>query len=213
MIANKITKYVILFASGILINPTTWATEINTPPLIVGTCITCHGAGGSSVGPANPTIAGLKSKTFIDIMEEYRDEKRPSTIMGRIAKGYTAENFKVMADYFAKQLIRRYSQQVDAKKVKAGGKHHKKYCEKCHANNGYTESEEGSSILAGQRMPYLQFSLADYYTGAREMPKKMKKRMVKMIKEHGKESLDELVHFYGSYGSYGSQIKSGESDK
>ena len=207
MMPDKISKYVILVSSILLINTTVWA---DITPLVVGTCITCHGPGGSSVGPANPSIAGLKRKTLINIMVEYQNEKRPATIMGRIAKGYTEEDFKVMADYFVKQPIIRYSQSVNAEKVKAGRKYHQKYCEKCHAKNGYQESEEGSSILAGQWMPYLQFSLNDYYTGVRKMPKKMKKRMVKMVIKYGDESLDDLVHFYGS--QIKAQVKPNQSD-
>ena len=63
---------------------------------------------------------------------------------------------------------------------------------------GYSFNDEASAILAGQWMPYLQFSLADFHAGVRDMPRKMEKRMKKMLKKEGEESLDELVHFYGS---------------
>jgi sulfide dehydrogenase cytochrome subunit len=175
---------------------TTWANDQNIP-MVVGPCITCHGAGGSSVGPATPTIAGREKECFIEIMEGYRDNERLSTVMGRLAKGYTDADFKIMADYFYEQPIVHYPQNVDSAKVEKGRKLHNKYCETCHENEECEESE-GYNLFAGQRMPYLQYSLADFLSGNRDMPKKMEKYLLKMIKEQGKESLDDLVHFYGS---------------
>ncbi len=175
---------------------TTWANDQNIP-MVVGPCITCHGAGGSSVGPATPTIAGREKECFIEIMEGYRDNERLSTVMGRLAKGYTDADFKIMADYFYEQPIVRYPQNVDIAKVEKGQKLHDKYCETCHENEECEESE-GYNLFVGQRMPYLQYSLTDFLSGNREMPKKMEKYLLKMIKEQGKESLDDIVHFYGS---------------
>jgi cytochrome subunit of sulfide dehydrogenase len=196
IMTEKITTYTILLVTLLMMSMTTIAKE-DYPPLVVGTCITCHGIGGSSVGPANPTIASFDSETLVDIMKDYRNDERPSTIMGRIAKGYTNKDFQVMADYFAKQAAVRYPQTVDAEKVNNGSKLHEKYCERCHKNEGNTD-KDGTGILAGQWMPYLQFTLADLYQGKRDMPKKMKKRMVRMVKNHSEESFEDIIHFYGS---------------
>jgi sulfide dehydrogenase cytochrome subunit len=190
------TRYALLLASGLMINTTTWAAD-ESLSVLVSICFGCHGPSGSSLGPAIPTIAGLEDDTFVEIMEEYKYDDRPSTIMGRIAKGYSDEDFQRMADYFAKQPFVRYPQAVDATKVKKGAKLHDKYCEKCHDDEGY-EDEHGSGIVAGQWMPYLQFSLADFRARVRNQPRKMKRRLRKMVQAHGEESLDDLVHFYGS---------------
>jgi sulfide dehydrogenase cytochrome subunit len=193
---GKKTRYTLLIAMGLMLNPTTWATTSNLS-LLVGNCEGCHGPQGSSLGPATPTIAGMAEDTFLDAMEEYQQDERPSTIMGRIAKGYTEEDFKQMATYFRKQPFVRYPQEVDASKAQQGQKLHEEYCEKCHEDNGFTD-EDGSSILAGQWMPYLQFSLADFQAGHRKMSKKMKKRLEKMLQAHGEKSLEDIVHFYSS---------------
>ena len=195
----KTTKYILLLASGMILSASTWASEDNRLSLMLnGTCMVCHGSQGSSVGPATPTIAGMESEDFVDAMIDYKSGERPSTIMGRIAKGYTEEQFQMMANYFTKQPFVRSQQTVEPLKVNSGAKLHEKYCEKCHDDSGYGFSNEGSAILAGQWMPYLQFSLADFQAGVRDMPRKMKKRMKIMVKKEGEESLDELVHFYGS---------------
>ncbi|RKZ82523.1 MAG: cytochrome c4 [Candidatus Parabeggiatoa sp. nov. 1] len=165
--------------------------------MLVGTCFSCHGYNGSSLGPTTPTIAGLDNDTFVQIMTEYKDGERPSTIMGRIAKGYTGKDFQRMAEYFAKQPFVRYPQLVNTAKVKKGAILHEKYCERCHQDNGYTDYQ-ASGILAGQWMPYLQLSLADFQINARNMPRKMKIQIRKMIKGNGEESINDIVHFYGS---------------
>jgi len=195
---DKYKNYAILIlATGLIISPTAWATEL--PLMLIGNCTVCHGLAGSSVGPAAPSIARMDSEDFVDTMLEYQNDERPSTIMGRIAKGYSEADFQIMADYFAKQALVRYSQPVDAEKVKTGQQLHKKYCERCHENDGYGYSDEGYGILAGQWMPYLRFSLTDFQSRVRDMPRKMEKRMQKMVTQHGEESLEELVHFYGSH--------------
>jgi sulfide dehydrogenase cytochrome subunit len=195
MIGKK-TRYILFITIGWLLNSITWATTDNLS-LLVGNCDSCHGPKGSSLGPAVPTIAGMSEDTFLEAMEAYQQDDRPSTIMGRIAKGYTEADFQQMATYFSKQPFVRYPQKVDANKVQQGQKLHKDYCEKCHEDNGFTD-EDGSSILAGQWLPYLQFSLADFQAGNRSMTKKMKKRMEKMVKAHGEASLDNVAHFYSS---------------
>jgi len=165
--------------------------------MLANTCVGCHGQGGSSMGPATPTIAGMAVDTFTDSMKAYREDKRPSTVMGRLAKGYTDEDIAEMANVFVAQKFVRQTQTVDAAKVKAGKKLHKDNCEKCHEENGFKD-EDGSSILAGQWLPYLQFQLADFQAKKREMPKKMAKKLESMVKDNGDKSLDEIAHFYAS---------------
>jgi cytochrome subunit of sulfide dehydrogenase len=191
------TKYALILAIGLILNPTAYADDSSRLTLLVGNCITCHGPEGSSLGPATPTIARLDAENFVDIMLEYKNGERPSTIMGRIAKGYTFEDFDKMAKYFATKPFIRQGQTFEPARAKKGDKYHEKYCEKCHKSGGFKKDSDGASILAGQWMPYLQFSLADLNKGSRDMPKKMKKRLKKMVSEYGEESLTDLVHFYG----------------
>jgi sulfide dehydrogenase cytochrome subunit len=188
----------LLFVSGLLFATIIWANEDNLPLMLLNNCMVCHGFQGSSLGPATPSIAGMDKEDFVETMEAYKKDEIPSTIMGRIAKGYTHADFQVMAKYFSKQAFVRYPQKVNLDKAKLGAVLHKKYCEKCHKNSGYSFGDEGASILAGQWMPYLRFNLADIRANVREMPKKMKKRMEQMVKIHGEESLEALINFYGS---------------
>ncbi|WP_455205168.1 c-type cytochrome [Kaarinaea lacus] len=168
-----------------------------TASMLANTCAGCHGTHGSSVGPASPSIAGISAEYFIESMEAYKNDERVATVMNRIAKGYSEEEIKIMAEYFAKQPMIRQKQKHDANKANYGSKLHKKYCEKCHEEGGRS-SEDDAGILAGQWHTYLRFSMDDYISGTREMEKKMAKRVKKLRKEHGDEGVDALLHFYAS---------------
>lgn len=164
--------------------------------MLGNTCAGCHGTNGNSVGPASPTIAGMDQEIFVDAMKAYRDDSRASTIMGRLAKGYSDEDFAAMAEFFAQQKFQPADQEADAALAKKGAKLHDKYCEKCHEDGGKSAMDGG--ILAGQWMPYMAYSMEDFMNGSREMPKKMKREVEKMNKAAGADGATQLLHFYAS---------------
>ena len=164
-----------------------------TASMLADTCAGCHGPDGSSVGPAIPSIAGMSAEYFNTTMAEYKTGERYSTIMTRIAKGYTDEEIALMADFFAGKEFVRFAQDVDATKVKAGEKLYGKSCEKCHEDNGASPGDD-AGILAGQWLPYLNYTMADFTSDRREMPKKMKKAVEKL----SDEQLDAVNQFFAS---------------
>jgi len=194
-------KEKILIPFFILLSSMVSATIMAATPeasMLANTCAGCHGTNGSSVGPASPTIAGISVDYFIETMEAYKKAERPSTIMSRIAKGYTEEEIKLMAKFFSKQAFISQPQTHNAKLASKGKKLHKKYCEKCHEDGG-TSSEDDAGILAGQWQPYLRYSMQDFTSGNRSMEKKMKKKVNSLQKDHGDAGIDALIHFYISH--------------
>lgn len=183
-----------LLACSLVLSSTAFAAPSGA--MLGNTCAGCHGTHGNSVGPASPTIAGMDQEIFVDAMKAYRDDSRPSTIMGRLAKGYTDEEYAAMAEFFAAQKFQAADQPSDAKLAKQGAKLHEKYCEKCHEDGGKSAADGG--ILAGQWMPYMAYSMEDFMSGTREMPKKMKKQVEKMHKKAGDAGGEQLLHFYAS---------------
>lgn len=171
--------------------------ETPSAAMLGNTCAGCHGTNGNSHGPATPTLAGVSSEYFIEAMNAYKNGERPSTIMDRIAKGYTDEEVKLMAGFFAKQKMERQPQVVDAAMAKKGMKLHEKYCEKCHEDGGRS-TEDDAGILAGQWTPYLHYTMSDFLDGKREMPKKMKKKVEELQSKGGGDAIDALIQFYGS---------------
>jgi len=126
-------------------------------------------------------------------MMAFKSGERPGTVMDRIAKGYSEEEFKLMASVFAKQPIAKTSQKTDAAKVAAGAELFGKNCEKCHDKNGGL-ADDDSGILASQWLPYLQYSMEDFKAGSREMAKKMKKKVDKL----SDDELEALLQFFAS---------------
>ncbi|MCU7852662.1 MAG: c-type cytochrome [Candidatus Thiodiazotropha sp. (ex Monitilora ramsayi)] len=159
------------------------------------TCAGCHGTDGSSVGPSSPSIAGMDPDVFVDVMKGYRNDKRNSTIMNRIAKAYTDEQLKGMAWFFAKQKLQVSPQNHDPQLAVAGEKLHNKYCNKCHEKGG---AAGDSGTLAGQWMPYLRYSMADYIDGRRPYPRKMKRKVDAVLEAEGTDAVPALIHYYGS---------------
>mgnify|MGYP001821463772 CR=1 FL=1 len=164
------------------------------------TCAGCHGTNGQSNGPASPTLAGMSQPVMVETMKGFKSGDIASTIMGRIAKGYTDEQFELMGEFFAKQKFTAADQPSDAKLAAKGAKLHDKYCEKCHSEGGSVEMavEDEVGVLSGQWKPYLHYSMNDFVSGARPMPKKMKKKVEKMQKKEGDAAMDALINFYGS---------------
>ncbi len=68
---------------------------------LAGTCFSCHGTDGRSVGGVPPGLAGLSKSYLLQQMKAYKAAKRPATIMHQIATGYTGEQLELIADYFA----------------------------------------------------------------------------------------------------------------
>nr|VFK38570.1 MAG: sulfide dehydrogenase (flavocytochrome c), cytochrome c subunit [Candidatus Kentron sp. SD]VFK41016.1 MAG: sulfide dehydrogenase (flavocytochrome c), cytochrome c subunit [Candidatus Kentron sp. SD]VFK77913.1 MAG: sulfide dehydrogenase (flavocytochrome c), cytochrome c subunit [Candidatus Kentron sp. SD] len=159
-------------------------------------CAGCHGIDGSSAGPASPTIAGMSEDYFQESMEKLRNGERSSTVMGRIAKGYTEDEIEAMAAWFSKRAFTPARQETDAAKAAKGRKLHEKFCEACHEEGGRLDEETG--ILAGQWMPYLRYTISDFLSGASESPKKMRKRLDVLVKEHGDDGVEAVVQYYGS---------------
>ncbi|GAB6043965.1 c-type cytochrome [Endothiovibrio diazotrophicus] len=188
---RRTVKYALL-AGGLALSSVATAGGMASGAMLGNTCAGCHGTNGHSAGPAAPSIAGMNDEYFVERMKEYREGTQHSTIMGRIAKGYTDEEFVALAKHFAAQPYEMVTQTFDAEKAKAGAKLHKKSCEKCHEENGLKGEEAGK--LAGQWMPYLHYTMEDFRSGASEMPKKMAKKVEKL----SDEDVEALLHFYAS---------------
>ncbi len=69
---------------------------------LASTCANCHGTAGRAQG-AVPALAGQSKADLVQKMIDFRDGKRPATIMHQLAKGYTAEQIDALAGWFAQQ--------------------------------------------------------------------------------------------------------------
>ncbi|MCW8903088.1 c-type cytochrome [Sedimenticola sp.] len=191
--------------AGLAVGAAFSATAADEPKTMMGadaamlsnTCAGCHGTNGNSMGPAAPSIAGLSPTYFEETMVGFASGDIPSTIMTRIAKGYTEDEIKSMAKFYAGQPFVKAKQSFDADLASKGAKLHDKYCEKCHADGGQS-AEDDAGVLAGQWTPYVNWTLADYKAGDREATKKMKKKLSELLEREGSDGVIALLNFYAS---------------
>jgi len=85
-----------------MLSPPANAEKVSRGAVLSGTCFGCHGPDGHSAG-AIPTIAGKDAKFIEEQLKAFAAGTRPSTVMGRHAKGYTEEDIKLIAKFFAGQ--------------------------------------------------------------------------------------------------------------
>ena len=78
------------------------ATEITRAVMLSNSCAACHGTDGKSPG-AIPAINGKSAQFISQSLREFREGKRPATVMGRHASGYTDEEIQLIAEYFSSQ--------------------------------------------------------------------------------------------------------------
>jgi cytochrome subunit of sulfide dehydrogenase len=69
---------------------------------LAATCANCHGTNGNARGDMKP-LAGMPADKLIALIEDYKKGALPATIMHQISKGYTPEQVRLIAGWFAAQ--------------------------------------------------------------------------------------------------------------
>lgn len=191
-----------ILASGMLLG--TAALAGSSAPMLSNTCAGCHGPDGVSAGPGMPTIAGQPAGFQAEVLKQFKSGDRPSTIMQRIAAGYSDEELGQIAAHFAgKKWMNatgnpnsKMATPVDAALAEQGAKVHKSAkCYKCHDNDGRS-TEDDTPRLAGQWLDYLQIKFDDYKNADLNVPQP--KKMAKAIEKLSADDLKALAHFYAS---------------
>jgi sulfide dehydrogenase cytochrome subunit len=78
------------------------AAKVSPGAMLANSCAGCHGTGGQSPG-AIPSIAGKSADFIADALKGFQSGSREATVMGRHAKGYSEEEIKLIAEFFASQ--------------------------------------------------------------------------------------------------------------
>ena len=85
-----------------LLAPLAQAQDSTLARNLAATCANCHGTNGAARGDMK-ALAGVKAETLIALMNDYKAGNLPATIMHQISKGYTDEQIRLIAGYFAAQ--------------------------------------------------------------------------------------------------------------
>ncbi|MGD2075648.1 MAG: c-type cytochrome [Gammaproteobacteria bacterium] len=163
--------------------------------MLANTCAGCHGTYGHSAGELMPSIGGMDKRYITKAMMDFRSGARPSTIMERIAKGYSEQEIAAIASFFSQKEWRSASENVNSRLAAQGQEIHEAQCESCHADGGRSGRNEVPR-LAGQWQPYLYMQLRDLHDIDYEgiQPLEMRERVQKL----SHEELEALSHYYAS---------------
>jgi sulfide dehydrogenase cytochrome subunit len=90
-----------VLATGLLLVPSGQAEELSRAAILSASCEGCHGTDGRSPG-AIPTIAGKSADYLRETLESFRSGDKEATVMDRHVKGYSEEEIRLIAEYFAR---------------------------------------------------------------------------------------------------------------
>lgn len=79
------------------------AQDLHAGRNLAATCAGCHGTDGRPKNALVPPLAGMKAGTMLELLAGYRSGRQAGTVMPQIAKGYTEEQLRLIASYFAAQ--------------------------------------------------------------------------------------------------------------
>lgn len=193
---KKKKMHAMIMVSGLLLGTQALATG-EDPAMLAHTCAGCHGTLGASAGDSMPIIGGQPKAFLVQSMKNYRDGKRHSTIMKRLAKGYDDAQIDAMADFTSKQPWVSADQKTDAKHVAQGKKlHTSKGCAGCHGATGVAPAPN-TPRLAGQYSEYLYLQMKDYLNDKLTIPGSASV-MRGMLKGASDDDIRALAEFYAS---------------
>lgn len=85
-----------LVALAVAIAP---ACAFASPPPGAASCLGCHAAAGTQSAVAS--LSAFKAEQIETAMQAFRAGTRPATVMDRIAKGFSDEEVRAIAQWYA----------------------------------------------------------------------------------------------------------------
>ena len=73
---------------------------------LAAVCANCHGTNGHARGDLIKPLAGVPAERIVTAMAGYRSGALPATVMHQIAKGFSDDQIKAIAAYYAAQPAR-----------------------------------------------------------------------------------------------------------
>ena len=127
-------------------------------------CTKCHGDGGVSTIPANPSLAGQDFGYLLAALHSYKDGSRDDDTMGPVARKLDDVTMKNVAAYYAGLDPKPVAVAKPLSPAEWADK-----CDRCHGANG-NSTRPNVPALAAQHIDYLEAVLREYQTGARQSP-------------------------------------------
>ena len=124
-------------------------------------CAACHGPGGNSVIPLNPSLAGQTWRYIYVQLKDFKEDRRSDPQMTPIAKELSRDDMIALGNWYAAQKPAVNQFKADSAKVAAGQKvSDAVLCPMCHLG-GFSGQNEIPRV-AGQRYEYVVKQLQDF---------------------------------------------------
>jgi cytochrome c553 len=137
-------------------------TVMKTGREVAGFCANCHGAGGNSVKPDVPNLAGQNTAYMIEQLRQFADGRRRNEFMEGMIKAMTADEKVGMVLFYASQPVV-HRPASNAALAARGQELYGKACWHCHGKEG--QGQANFARIAGQQPEYLRLTLTRYRTG------------------------------------------------
>jgi cytochrome subunit of sulfide dehydrogenase len=87
-----------------LLSLAAWTAQAQVPQIKVwaAACANCHGTDGRAQ-PGMEALAGKDAAELTQKLLDFKSGRKPATIMHQLSKGYSDEQLKELAAYFAAQ--------------------------------------------------------------------------------------------------------------
>jgi cytochrome c553 len=97
---NKSIRYAL--AAGLLGATALSHAQVDQVKVWAAACANCHGTNGHAE-PGMESLAGKSKDELMQKLMDFKNGRKPATIMHQLAKGYTDEQLQALAAYFAAQ--------------------------------------------------------------------------------------------------------------
>jgi cytochrome subunit of sulfide dehydrogenase len=97
------SRRALFFGLVLAVTPVCGATALSLelPPAGASSCGGCHAPSG--VNTTVPPLIGRTASDIVALMQAFRSGAQPSTVMDRIAKGFTDAETEAIAAWYARQ--------------------------------------------------------------------------------------------------------------
>jgi len=179
------------------------AADLNLSGL-AATCNNCHGVGGVSAGSSMASLAGQNRAYLEMVMLQWKTGERFSTTMGRLLAGYSEDEIKALAAYYAEKPWTPAVQELDPKLIRQGGFVLDR-CSNCHGKTGGKTKTEDTPRLDGQWVRHIDLELEKYRDGTLALPNQKMADNAHKLKE---KEVAAITAFFASQSGDKAETKS-----
>ncbi|MCX7662518.1 MAG: c-type cytochrome [Tepidimonas sp.] len=91
-----------ILAAGLLGAATLAQAQVDQVKVWAAACANCHGTNGHAQ-PGMEALAGKDKDEMLQKLLDFKNGRKPATLMHQLAKGYTDDELRAISAYFAAQ--------------------------------------------------------------------------------------------------------------